>query len=142
MNLVYILHVVFGFTIVIFVYKTPWNVSTIASYMYTDIPTDIDICKFQPVSNFTELHTLTLVTCSYALFDIHSLVPPPHTHTHHTHTQTHTHTHKDMNMPFSKMIRTHCTTLTLTSSPHHPVTPLQRIRGGRVRRGRRMSVPM
>ena len=40
MNLVYI------FTIVIFVYKTPWNVSTIASYIYTDIPTDIDICKF------------------------------------------------------------------------------------------------
>ena len=58
LNLVYILHVVFGFTIVIFVYKTPWNVSTIASYIYAYIPTDIDICNFQPVSilwNYTLL---------------------------------------------------------------------------------------
>ena len=79
-----------------------------------------------------ELHALTLAAHSYALFL--TCTPPP--------SHTHTHTHKDVNMPFSKMIQTHCTTLTLTSSPHHPVTPLQRMRGGRVRRGRRMSVPM
>ena len=33
-NLVYILHVVFGFTLVMFVYKAPWNVNTIAIVTY------------------------------------------------------------------------------------------------------------
>ena len=66
----------------------PWNVSTIASYIYTDIPTDIDICsKFRPVSNFMELHALTLAARSYALF---FTCTPTHTHTDtHTHAQGH-----------------------------------------------------